>query len=393
MEIRWLNAKDYDELLGMLNSVFANKYGRDMDFLNEQPKMWVRDDRHMEKHLGVFEDGVLAAVIGIYPLPLRVGDEVLLFATTGNVATRPEYEGRGYFTLLFDRLMKELEDRGFDAARLGGSRTRYGRFGFEPTGTQLYFTMNESNRLKGLGNLGGDIEFKEIERDDLETLSYVRRLYESAPLFVERSSEDGERDLYLSLCTKHSTPYIALREGKPIGYLSAYADGQFVGKSVNGRHISEYRVESGEDPAPMLCAWQRVVGKDITFTVSPLQKDACALMCAKTEEMVIKSPSHFRILSIEKIANALIKVKCRSERIPDLGFTLGIEGYGNLYISVKDGEGECLRSHREADLTVSRSEAARILFGYNSHLVHPALPAALRAVLPLPLIWDDMNYV
>ena len=41
MEMRWLTADDYDELLAMLNTVFATKYGRDVDFLAEQPKMWV----------------------------------------------------------------------------------------------------------------------------------------------------------------------------------------------------------------------------------------------------------------------------------------------------------------------------------------------------------------
>ena len=73
MEIRKLNAGDYDVLLETLNTVFGNKSKQETDFLNELPKMWVRDDTHMGYHLGLFEDGVLACVVGIYPLPPRHG--------------------------------------------------------------------------------------------------------------------------------------------------------------------------------------------------------------------------------------------------------------------------------------------------------------------------------
>ena len=75
---------------------FGNKYKRPMDFLSELPKMWGRDDEHMGKHIGVFEDGKLCSVVGIYPLKTFIDGEEFLFATTGNVATLPEYEGRGY---------------------------------------------------------------------------------------------------------------------------------------------------------------------------------------------------------------------------------------------------------------------------------------------------------
>ena len=103
MEVKRLSAENYDELLDLLNAVFANKYGRDMDFLSEQPKMWVRDDEHMRKHFGIFEDGRLVAVSGIYPLSVKIGGKTLKFATTGNVATHPDYEGRGYFSATFGK--------------------------------------------------------------------------------------------------------------------------------------------------------------------------------------------------------------------------------------------------------------------------------------------------
>ena len=152
MELRKLTADDYDELLEMLNTVFAKHHGHDMDFYNELPKMWIRDDKHMGYHTGVFEDGKLVSVAGCYPLPLRIGDTSLLFATTGNEATLPEYEGRGYFTAIFTEIMKELELMGADGARLGGARQRYARFGYEPAGSSYQVIFNQNNRIKYFPN-------------------------------------------------------------------------------------------------------------------------------------------------------------------------------------------------------------------------------------------------
>ena len=65
----------------MLNYAFGNKYGRKMDFVAEQPKMWVRSDEYMNKHIGVFEDGKLVSVLGIYPLPVKILGKDFLFMT------------------------------------------------------------------------------------------------------------------------------------------------------------------------------------------------------------------------------------------------------------------------------------------------------------------------
>ena len=65
---------------------------------------------------------------------------------TGNVATHPKFTGKGYFTELFTRIMSELDVIDADAARLGGARQRYARFGYEPCGTLHKFMINERTR-------------------------------------------------------------------------------------------------------------------------------------------------------------------------------------------------------------------------------------------------------
>lgn len=47
----------------MLNYTFGTHYGREMDFLNEQPNMWVRDDEHLGKHLAVLTGGDVLSLL------------------------------------------------------------------------------------------------------------------------------------------------------------------------------------------------------------------------------------------------------------------------------------------------------------------------------------------
>ena len=58
MEIKRLKKENYDELISLLNLVFSKQNGCEMDFEKELPNMCVRDDAHMRKHVGLFEDGI-----------------------------------------------------------------------------------------------------------------------------------------------------------------------------------------------------------------------------------------------------------------------------------------------------------------------------------------------
>ena len=92
MEIKRLKKENYDELISLLNLVFTKQNKCAMDFERELPNMCVRDDAHMLKHIGLFIDGKLVSVVGVYPLPTRVLDKEINFCTVGNVATHPDYE-------------------------------------------------------------------------------------------------------------------------------------------------------------------------------------------------------------------------------------------------------------------------------------------------------------
>ena len=391
MEMRWLRAGDYDELLEMLNATFANKYGREVDFLTEQPKMWVRDDEHMGRHLGIFEDGRLVSVAGIYPLPTVIMGEKLNLMTTGNVATLPAYEGRGYFTKIFSELMKKLDEYGADAARLGGARQRYSRFGYEQCGTSYRVEYTATNRTRCFGDEDTGIEFRRVLPTDKESLSFIRDLVAKKPFYVIRGGGDLDEQ-YRALTTKHSLPYLALRFGEPIGYISAAASGVFVGAAEWGDVIGEVGVVNESVRVDMINAWQKKVGKDISFTLAPHEVEALSAFGGVAELVTVGVPSNFKIMNYERIANALMKLKASYADMPIGEGILGICEYGNLRFYNTGHECGCELTDRSATLTVDKLTASRLIFGYMPPSAFPGVPHELAAFLPLPLSWNTLDY-
>ena len=394
MELRKLNANDYDELLEMLNCVFEKQNKRPMDFLRELPKMWVRDDKHMGYHTGIFENGKLVSVAGCYPLSLRIGDTTLLFATTGNVATLPEYEGRGYFNTIFGEIMKELEQMGVDGARLGGERQRYARFGYEPAGCSYNIIFNEKNRLKCFQDVGKDISFRVIEKDDVEALEFCYQLIRQSAIYVERSSEENYRDVYLALCSLNATPYLAHEKGRPIGYLSVVADNHLSESFVKGRHICELRYDGLNNFIPIICAWQRYVESDITFKLAPHMLDELQLMVSCAEDLSMTSPSRFKIINYEKIADAFLKLKTSKEPLQTGEIILGIKDYGKIRLYVEEERVGCVKTERTPDIVLDKSEATRLLFGHMPVCATISTANSLcKDWLPLPFSWNTLDYV
>ena len=385
-EIKKLTAEHYDELLALLNYTFGNKNGKEVDFLTEQPKMWVRDDTHMGCHLGTFEDGKLCAVVGVYPLQTVIDGEKFLFATTGNVATLPEYEGRGYFTALFTEAMKELEKMGADAARLGGARQRYGRFGYEGCGTSYLFTFDAKNRTRGFSETAGkEIVFSPIAHEDTEALAFCRSLRVRLPIYVERPMDGGGIEVYRSMCSKNKKPYLATRDGAPVGYICCGAD---------GKDIGEFDALDTATKGEMICAWQaKVPERIISFSVPVFDREALRMFCATAESYRLTYPSRFKMLCWDRVAGAMMRYHARENRLLDGEWVFEIRGYGKLCLFVREGVGGCEKTKKDASLSFDCLTAARLLFGPTRPEDIADLPPIPRSWLPLPFSWGLLDAI
>ena len=386
MEIRKLCTEDYDELLSMLNTTFTRQNKKEMNFLVELPRMWERSDEYMSKHIGLFEDGKLCATVGVYPLPVRIGDEELLFATTGNVATLPEYEGRGYFSTLFPLAMQELEQGGYDMARLGGQRQRYERFGFIDGGQIYHCILTEVNRKKCLGEPDSSITFSPFLREDTEALAFARILSNEKPFHVEREGNDRERDVFRCLHNKHCKAYVARRNGACIGYVCATRE---------GRRIYELRARGCDDFMAIVCAWQAYVGDTIDIPVSPDMKEELAALYECAQDMSLSAPTRFRTVRWERVAHALMKLAHSMHPLPQGELLVEVKDYGVLRFFVNEDGAGCERADREKPtISLGWREASHLLFGpfYPDRFVEP-MPLLCHAWFPLPLTWNFLDVV
>ena len=314
-----------------------------------------------------------------------------MFMTTGNVATLKKYEGRGYFTKLFTEIMRELEARGAVAARLGGARQRYGRFGFEPAGISYKFEYQETNRKKCFGDKT-DLTFARVTEADTDALAYITRIIEAKPFHVKREGGEGYRDQLLALHTKHSLPYVAIRDGAFVGYLCACGDNVYVGAKENGRNITELGAQDAETAYEIINAWQMRCGATVTVSVAPHEVELIRMLGKYSESSTVASPSHFRVHAFAPLANALMKLKASYTALPDSDAYLEIEDYGTIHLFKHGEDVGCKLTDHAPDLTLDKHTATRLLFGtYDISTVVDA-PQNLAAFLPLPLSWNTLDY-
>jgi putative acetyltransferase len=76
--------------------------------------------------------GLPVAALCVAVSRLRVGEGYLVKADVGEVAVRPEYQGKGIGTALMKDTIRWMRGQGFDFSRLGGLVRFYSRFGYEP---------------------------------------------------------------------------------------------------------------------------------------------------------------------------------------------------------------------------------------------------------------------
>jgi len=378
-EIVRMKKEDYDELIGLMDYTFGTKYKRRMSFEEELPKMCRRTDERMGRHLGLRVDGKLVAALGIYPLPSRIAGEEILFSTVGNVVTHPDHVGKGYMTRLVRAAMEELERMGADGSRLGGKRTRYHRYGYDPAGTAITYFLDLA---QWQCEIPAPVTFVPLRREDEVLLAKARELQQSGAFVVDRPDLD---DFYDSLLAWKNLPYVALNAaGEMIGYLSASRDDA---KIVE---IESYTVE---DFKAMLYGWlsQRSPLVELPMMPHLVEQNQFLLdVCAKH---TVAAPCQFKIIHWEKIVNATLKLKATYAPLPKMERIFEVEGYGKLLVRTGEGIAECTLlndASLEADIRLSWEHASIFFFGPSTML---ADRLGCGGVFPLPLSWNLQDRV
>lgn len=381
-----LAAEDYDYAVDFLNLVFSQA-NDPHDFERMLPKMWKRDDEHMGRHLAVKRDGRILAMLGVYPLPVVIGGKKLIFSTVGNVATHLTERNRGLMARLMDEAMIELDRIEADAARLGGNRQRYNRYGFEHGGSCYNFNITDKNIQNTLGDLSDKYRFVKIERNDEAFMKRSQELFYQQPFFVDRIDIEN---FYLTMCAWKNKPWAAFDENSNmIGYLVA---------SPDGRNIAEQVADSTEHLMDMLGAWVTKNGVgSIHLKTAPWELSINQQLGRICERYDVSCASMFKIRRWDVIIDALFSLKSQIIPLPDGEVVIGIEDYGNILIGSDHNKTLCTRTNKNADINIDRLNATRLIFGPFPPSAVSVIPRnvamQLNAWFPLPLSWNGQDRV
>lgn len=378
--IERLRASDYDELLDLLNRAFGFP---DQDgFERKLPAMWRRDEESMSKHLAIRSDGAIRSVVGVYPLEVHIAGHKFLFATCGNVCTDAAFRNRGFMNELMTAAADELKAMGAVAARLGGQRQRYERFGFETVGTTVSRTLSIKNHEQGRNSpyVRPRLVFSDIGREDADMLAFAARLQRSEPMYVERGNT---RRFYDVMAAWKNVPKLAsLPDGTPVGVLS-----------VSPKGIAEQYALTPELKYEMIVSWLYANSCGVVSFVSPgWDHEFNRLADRDCEEPVITGSTQCKILDRERFSNALLDLKYPDGDMPEGDLTVEINGERLLFTG-----GHCTKTDLRPDLTLNELDAARFLFGCGQPENVCALPREkrdlIRSVFPLPMSWNGQDRV
>ena len=383
-ELRPLRKGDMHALSALLNTAFTgNPDSR--HFEEGLPKMWVDDDEHMARHIAVFEDGIMAGAVGIYPYDVRIGTKTLRFATVGNIGVLKEYRRRGYMKLLMNAAMEVLERERIDVSRLGGLRSRYEHYGYELCGTNYIIRLSGRNAEEVYPG-GTGIIFTPIAEEDRAALAFVREQYSASAIACDRGDDT---DLYRTLCAWKNRTYLAWLDGNPIGYLCVSADGS---------SVAEHGAINADLHTQMLCAWvMQGSAYEIRAELYPWDIPLCRSLMAVCETFSAVPATQCKILSPDRFADALLSLKASMTPLVPGTVSLGIEGSGTLVMEADGNDARVYRSDAPADDTYDALTAARMLFG----MMPPDLCAPLSentarllaSWLPLPFSWNGQDRV
>ena len=275
--------------------------------------------------------------------------------------------------LIMEAAVASIRCDGYELSYLGGHRQRYGRYGWEVTGTSTKMSFDAKNMA------AVDVEgvcFAPLP-DKGADLATAHRWHDARAAYCQRSQDS----FHPMLCNWEQVPQAAYdASGRMMGYLSADKAGATINELVGADAASAER---------LLAAWVRQQTGTVTLWLDRYECDLTRRLGRFAQHTTIDTAGNWQIFDWQQTLDALWRVRCRQAPMPAGSIVLGVEGVsGNLSMAVEDGNAVCEKSDQPADLSTDAATMMRILFGP----VEPATVISLagraeilHAWCPLPL--------
>ncbi|QJD87294.1 GNAT family N-acetyltransferase [Cohnella herbarum] len=211
-EIRFVEEKEIGSAAALADLVFRDE---------EQTSMGVAFpfifSGNFGSSVGAFEDGKLAAFMGLVPSELQIGKAVLPLFSMGAVCTHPDYRGRGYAGDMLKLAFEHIAASGASLLYVSGDRSLYRRHGCHRFGSVRNYSIKPGQFMETeQAGSASYRKFRESDRFRLQALAddafarYRRGLYETALLIRSES--------LASISKLRNETYVAESEGSIAAY-------------------------------------------------------------------------------------------------------------------------------------------------------------------------------
>ncbi len=172
------------------------------------------------------------AVLGLYPLKWRVGDQTLDIAGIGGVGTHPDWRGKGLMSELLTHIVAVMREQNYPLSWLGGQRQRYRYFGWERCGCQLLFDITHQNiRHEPAMQALPAVTLERVTDPDAAEFQDLQQWHDDRPMYFSRDGYGFGQNLL----NWHSRPHLAHNDkGELVGYVVLDAEQRAV-REVIGR--------------------------------------------------------------------------------------------------------------------------------------------------------------
>jgi len=344
------------ELLRMLDSVFfgIDKPEENRGFVSLLPKLYKEKYRPAYNNFIVAVDGDIKAAVGLFPYEISVYGKKLKVGGIGNVGVSEDARGKGYMIDCMNQSLSCMINDGTDYSLLGGQRQRYGFFGYELSGREMFFKVNRGNMYRVFGKeYESPFKAVRLSPDDRKALKKIASLYEKSGVYAIRP----EDDLYDILCSWDGIPY-AVYEGEEIR-------GYFVTDDGNGIH--EFAVEKTEYIAGLIDCILRLFDRfDTSFTVPLFRADECEFFVKICDRCEICHSENLNILRYKNFLDAFLSSKAKRTALADGSLSVLVHGYRCdelLKITVDNNEVCVEETDENPDIELEHLEAIRFFTG------------------------------
>lgn len=374
-----LHADQFDAAMQFLNRAFAKSDGKPVDFARILPSIYQRDDASMQNNYAIVEDGAIAAIVGLFPLKLMIGDVSLRLAGVGGVSAAPEKRGRGLMSRLMSHVRDEIVRHGYDLSYLGGARQRYRRFGWELAGVELRVALGKTARAQGPAP---ELHFEEAPNDS-GTLARMKELHDALDVHCVREVHSFQRTL---ACWYHRA-WIARAGDRIVGYLVA---------DENGTYAPELVAQSDEILAQVALAWLARMDQPVTFAFPASTGPAFRALSELAEWVELRPSGNWQVFNWAKVLDALLRLRQRQSPLLPGEVVVGLPDGQRLHLEVRQSSAGCSnRPELTADVACEPMQLARACFGplpARMSLGGAKVPL-LDSWCPLPLAISEQDHV